>query len=81
MSYFIRLASYTKEGGEDIANFPKTLENAKAVMQKRGAKIVSAYATTGRYDLVALVGAQGKIRSATLATISLDAFSKAVTRG
>ena len=93
MPLFIRLANLTEQGVQNIGNAPEILAEAKEIMAKEGARIVHAYATLGRYDVVAvieapdekaaikvsaLIGAKGNIRAETLPAIPVEEFIESV---
>ena len=93
MSLFIRLANLTEQGSRQTKELGTLLAHAKQVMEANGARIIQAYATLGRYDLVALVeapdaqtmakvsaliAAQGNFKAETLPAISIPEFVQSV---
>ena len=88
MPTFIRLASLTDKGAENVANLKELVGEAKQAMAKHGVTLVDVYVTLGRYDIVAiieapnaeaataasaLIAAQGNFRAETLpATPMMD---------
>ena len=93
MPLFIRLANLTDQGIKNIKNLPKMLEEAKNIMAENDTKLVNAYTTLGRYDLVAiieapdsktaakvsaLIASKGNFRAETLAAIPVQEFMAAV---
>jgi len=93
MPLFIRLASLTEKGNEQVRDFTKMLSEAKHAMEAQGAKIVQAYVTLGRYDVVAIIDApdattaakvsaliaeQGNFKAETLMAIPVQEFEKEI---
>lgn len=89
MPLFIRLANLTESGVKNIKNLPKMLEEAKKVMEEHDTKLLTAYITLGKYDLVAvieapdaktatkvsaLIAAKGNFRAETLAAVPVQEF-------
>jgi uncharacterized protein with GYD domain len=91
MATYVRLAKLTDHGVKNIDKFGDMLVEARKVFEKNGCKILSAYSTLGRYDLVAVIEAPdektimkvstlvakgGNFRAETLPAVSLDEFVK-----
>ena len=57
MPLFIRLASLTDKGSKQVRDLTDMLTGVKKTLEGQGAKIVQAYVTLGRYDLVAIIEA------------------------
>ena len=89
MPTFVRLASLTEQGARQTRELGKLLAQAREVMEAHGAKMLQAYATLGRYDIVAIVEApdektmatisaliasQGNFKAETLPAISIQEF-------
>ncbi|MBN1794474.1 MAG: GYD domain-containing protein [Candidatus Omnitrophica bacterium] len=95
MPRFIQLANLTETGVKKIDEFPVLLSSAAQIIVQNGARLIDAYATLGRYDLVlvidapsdssaakisALIAAQGNFRAETLSAISIEDFGGSFTR-
>ena len=93
MPLFVRLANLTEQGSRQTKELGQLLGQAKQVMEANGAKIVQAYATLGRYDIVAiveapdaqtmtkisaLIAAQGNFKAETLSAIPIQEFAQTV---
>lgn len=91
MALFVRLAKFTEQGVKNIGRFDEMLGEVKAIYEKNGCKILHAYSTLGRYDLVAIIEAPdektamkvstliaktGNFRSETLPAVTIDEFVK-----
>jgi uncharacterized protein with GYD domain len=96
MPTFIQLARWTDAGGADRANFEESVAEARRIFEAHGCTWVQAWATLGRYDIVAIieapnekimmqasaaVAARGAFRAETLAAIPLGEFARAVSAG
>ena len=96
MPFFIRLANLTEQGSRQTKELGQLLGKAKQVMEANGAKIVQAYATLGRYDIVAiieapdsqtvakisaLIASQGNFKAETLPAIPIQEFAQTVQGG
>jgi len=94
MPLFIRLASLTEKGGEQVRDFTKMLAQAKKATESKGARIVEAYVTLGRYDVVAIIDApdatsaakvsaliaeQGNFKGETLMAIPVEDFVQEIS--
>lgn len=93
MPLFIRLASLTDKGSEDVRDFTKLVDETRKALEAHGGRMVKAFVTLGRYDLVALIEApdartaarasaliagQGKFKAETLMAIPVEEFTKDV---
>ena len=93
MPYFVRLATFTEQGSRQTRDLGRLLGQAKQVMEENGVKMVQAYATLGRYDLVAileapdektmaqvsaLIASQGNFRAESLPAIPIQEFVQRV---
>jgi len=93
MATFVRLVKMTDQGLRNAKNMGELLAEAGKALGACNAKLVSAYATLGHYDLVAiveapdaaamgkasaLVAAQGNFRAETLAAVPIQEFASAV---
>lgn len=89
MSTYIRLIRLTDEGKKVIKEGRSVLEGASQTFEENGGKIVSAWATLGSYDFVAVVEAPddatmmkisalissgGVISAETLPAVAMDDF-------
>ncbi len=94
MPLFIRLGSLTEKGSEQVRDFTKMLREARKTTEAEGAKIVQAYVTLGRYDVVAIIDApdakaaakvsaliaeQGNFKAETLMAIPVEEFSQEIS--
>ena len=93
MPLFIRLASLTEKGSKQVRDLSGMLSGAKKTLESHGAKIVHAYVTLGRYDIVAIIDApdaktaakasaliaeQGNFKAETLMAIPIQEFSEEI---
>ena len=93
MPFFVRLANFTEQGSRQTKDLARLLSQAKQVIETNGAKMVQAYATLGRYDLVtvieapdenamakisALIAAQGNFKAESLPAIPIQDFVQSV---
>jgi len=94
MPYFVRLARLTAEGAKNAKSFRKLVDTSKKIFASNGVRLVDAYATFGKYDVVAIVeapneaamarvgaavAAQGYFSVQTMAAMKLDAFTSTVS--
>lgn len=90
---FITFLNWTDQGAKTAKDTGKRSKAAEAMAQKLGGKILSAYITTGQYDVVATldmpsgeamakfvagVAASGNARTTTVRAFTADEFVKAV---
>ena len=95
MPYFVRLVRLTEAGAKNTKNFKKMVDSSKKIFASNGVRLVDAYATFGKYDVVAVVdapnevamarvgaavAAQGYFSVQTMAAMKLDAFTKSIGR-
>ena len=93
MPFFVRLANFTEQGSRQTKDLARLLSQAKQVIEDNGAKLVQAYATLGRYDLVtvieapdenamakisALIASQGNFKAESLPAIPIQDFVQSV---
>ena len=93
MPFYVRLIKLTDQGVKDIKNLDKHIATARKILEANGGKLVSAYATLGRYDLVIVVEApddktsakiasqvasEGILRPESMAAVPLDEFLKSL---
>lgn len=96
MPFFVRLANFTEQGSRQTKDLAKLLAHAKQVIEANGARMVQAYATLGRYDLVtvieapdekamakisALIASQGNFKAESLPAIPIQDFVQSVQGG
>jgi uncharacterized protein with GYD domain len=55
MPTFMCFLNWTDQGARGVKDAPKRYEASKAVIAKLGGRLVSAYVTTGQYDVVLTV--------------------------
>jgi uncharacterized protein with GYD domain len=55
MPAFICFLNWTDQGAKAVKEAPKRYEATKALVTKLGGRLVSAYVTTGNYDVVLTV--------------------------
>ncbi len=94
MPYFVRLVRLTAAGAKNTKNFGKMVDSSKKIFASNGVRLVDAYATFGKYDVVAVVdapneaamarvgaavAAQGYFAVQTMAAMKLDAFTRTVS--
>ena len=95
MPLFVRLANLTEQGSRQTRELGQLLAQAKQVIEANGARMLQAYATLGRYDVVsiieaadqnamakisALLAAQGNFRGETLPAISIQEFVQQIEK-
>jgi uncharacterized protein with GYD domain len=91
MMTFIVFLNWTEQGREAFKDTQKRYQTAKSLVEKLGGRILSAYVTTGQYDLVVTLempndealakyvlaaGAAGNVRTTTVRAFTIDAFAK-----
>lgn len=91
MPLYVRLVKLTEQGIKGIKGFKKALEEIKKIQAREGAKLVSAYATLGRYDFVAIleapddktamklsaeIGSKGNLQIETLPAMPIEEFAE-----
>jgi|Deesub1362A_J573_1020465.scaffolds.fasta_scaffold00005_120 uncharacterized protein with GYD domain len=93
MPLYVRLISFTEQGIKNIRNLKRMYEEANAVLEREGVRILETYATLGEYDMVsvieapddktamrtsALIGATGTMKIETLPATPIEEFIKAL---
>ena len=93
MPTFICFLNWTDQGAKNAKNSSKRYQASKTMAEKLGGKLLSAYVTTGQYDVVATlempngeamvkfasaVSATGNARTTTVRGYTPDEFSKLV---
>ena len=93
MPTFICFLNWTDQGAKNAKDSSKRHQAAKTMAEKLGGKLLSAYVTTGQYDVVATlempngeamvkfasaVSATGNARTTTVRGYTPDEFSKLV---
>ena len=91
MPTFICFLNWTDQGAKTAKDFSKRYQAAKSMAEKLGGKLLSAYVTTGHYDVVATyempngeamtklataLSASGNVRTTTVRGYTPDEFSK-----
>jgi uncharacterized protein with GYD domain len=91
MPTFICYLNWTDQGAKNAKDSGKRSQAARAMAEKLGGKVVSAYVTTGQYDVVATldmpngeamlkfasaISASGNARTTTVRAYTPDEFSK-----
>ena len=95
MATYVRLVRLTEQGFRGVSKMESLLADARKVWEACGVSIVSAYATLGPYDLVAiaeapddatmakasaLVASQGNFRAETYPAVPVKEFAQALKR-
>lgn len=93
MPTFICYLNWTDQGAKTAKDSGKRYQASKALAEKLGGKLLSAYVTTGQYDVVVTVempdgqimakfvvalSATGNARTTTVRAFTPDEFSKLV---
>lgn len=93
MPVFVRLANLTEQGVKNVKNLGKMLDEAKKIMEENDTKLLTAYSTLGKYDIVAiieapdaqtaarvsaLIAAKGNFRAETLEAMPMHEFVEAL---
>jgi uncharacterized protein with GYD domain len=73
---FIMLTSLTPDGVKTIKNNPGRVHEVNREMEQLGIKVVSQWATLGRYDFVSVVEAPDE---RTMAKVSVEMGSRGTT--
>jgi uncharacterized protein with GYD domain len=94
MATFINLVSFTDQGIRNVKESPERFKAFKAMAEKLGLTVKSAYWTMGKYDLVLVVegseeaamtallktGSLGNVRTQTMHAFSLDDIAKIIAK-
>ena len=95
MGLYIHLVRLTDEGVRRVGEMKKLLEDNRKLIEKHGGRVVHAYSTLGRYDLVAVldvpddaaamqlsaaIAAKGIFRPETLVATRLQEFAATVSK-
>ncbi|HEY7246937.1 MAG TPA: GYD domain-containing protein [Xanthobacteraceae bacterium] len=93
MPTFICFLNWTDQGAKNAKDATKRFQASKSVAEKLGGKLLSAYVTTGRYDVVltldmpngeamaklaSAISGSGNARTTTVRGYTPDEFSKLV---
>lgn len=93
MPTFICFLNWTDQGAKNMKDIGKRSQAAQGLAQKLGGRVLSAYVTTGQYDLVATfdmpsgeamvkfaaaVSAAGNVRTTTVRGFAPEEFAKIV---
>ena len=93
MPTFMCFLNWTEQGIKTVKDAGKRSQGAKALAEKLGGRVLSAYVTTGQYDVVATVempsgdamaqfvvaiGASGNARTTTVRAFAPEEFAKIV---
>jgi uncharacterized protein with GYD domain len=93
MPLYIRLVKLTEQGARNIRGLDKMRAAARDIIEKNGGRLVAAYVTLGRYDLIAiveapdnkamarisgLIAAEGNFQAETLPAIPIEEFEKSI---
>jgi uncharacterized protein with GYD domain len=73
---YIMLTSLTSDGVKTIKNNPGRVQEVNREMEQLGIKVVSQWATLGRYDFVSVVEAPDE---PTMAKVSVEMGSRGTT--
>jgi len=73
---YIMLTSLTSDGVKTIKNNPGRVQEVNREMEQLGVKVVSQWATLGRYDFVSVVEAPDE---RTMAKVSIEMGSRGTT--
>jgi len=73
---YIMLTSLTSDGVKTIKNNPGRVHEVNREMEQLGVKVVSQWATLGRYDFVSVVEAPDE---RTMAKVSIEMGSRGTT--
>jgi uncharacterized protein with GYD domain len=91
MPTFICYLNWTDQGAKNAKDAVKRYQGAKAMVEKLGGRLLSAYVTTGQYDVaitvempngetmikfVAAIAASGNARTTTVRAYTPEEFSK-----
>lgn len=91
MPIFICLINWTDQGAKNAKDAVKREQASRSIIEKLGGKLVSAYVTTGQYDVIATLDmpsgeamikfasaaqATGNLRTTTVRAFTAEEFSK-----
>jgi uncharacterized protein with GYD domain len=91
MPTFICLMNWTDQGAKTAKDASKRQQIGKSIAEKLGGKLVSAYVTTGQYDVIATLdmpdgdamvkfasalSGSGNVRTTTVRAFTAEEFSK-----
>lgn len=94
MPHFICFLNWTDEGARNAKDVAKRRDAAESLAASLGGKVVDAYVTTGRYDVVAILdmpdgdamakfalttGSRGQARTTTVRAYSQEEIGKIVS--
>lgn len=95
MATYVLLTKVTSAGVKTIQSNPRRIKEVNREIEQLGCRIITQYATLGRYDFVNVVeakdnetiarvsvslGARGTVQIETLAAIPVETFIRAVSR-
>jgi len=93
MPLYIRLVRLTEQGARNIRSIDRMRAAARDIIERNGGRLVAAYVTLGRYDLIAiveapdnqtmarisgLIAAEGNFQAETLPAIPIEEFEKSI---
>ncbi len=91
MPTFIVFLNWTDQGAKNLKDGPKRSDAVKGLIEKNGGKLLSAYVTTGQYDVALTcdmpsgeamtkvtiaIAAQGSARTTTVRAYKIEEFAK-----
>jgi uncharacterized protein with GYD domain len=94
MATFVNLVNFTDQGIRNVKDSPERFTAFKALAEKLGLTVKSAYWTMGQYDLVLVVegseeaamaallktGSLGNVRTQTMHAFSMDEIGKIISK-
>jgi len=93
MPTYIRLTSLTDQAVKNVGKLGEMLADARKVLEANGCKLVQAWSTLGKYDVIAvvegpddaavmkasaLIAKQGNFRALTLPAVPIQEFVNSV---
>jgi uncharacterized protein with GYD domain len=91
MPFFVRLTTFTTEGGKSLGTFSDGRRQFLNAAKKLKIKVVAEYVLTGKYDIItildapdlesvlklsAMMAATGRTRNETYSAVSADEFER-----
>jgi len=95
MAIYVMLTTLTDEGRKTVKENPERIQQVNKEVEGMGAKILAQYAVLGPYDFVNILdapgneaiakiavelGARGTLQTLTMAAMTLDQFTRALTK-
>ena len=93
MPTYIGLYTWTDQGVKNVKDTVRRVEEARAAFEQRGARLIAAYWTQGRYDLVSIaefpdedsasalaLGMAGNVHTETMRAFSAEEMQRIIQK-